>query len=169
MTHATTQAGDNSGEAGGASPMHSLSPHLVIDGAAEAIAFYKQAFGAEEVMRLPAPNGRLMHACILVNGSSVMLMDEHVMEADEGCGVFSPRTLKGTPVSLHLIVPDVDAAIARAVEAGASLVMPAEDMFWGDRYGVIEDPFGHRWSLATPRRQVSEAELKEAVQAMMKA
>src|SRR5690606_9499642 len=98
-----------------------------------------------------------MHACMRLNGSSIMLMD-----ASPECGGFSPKTLKGTPVSIHLVVDNVDKAVDQAVTAGASVVMPVQDMFWGDRFGVIEDPFGHQWSLATQQREMSEEELREA-------
>lgn len=134
-----------------------LAPHLVVDGAADAIAFYQRAFGAEEMMRLPAAHGRLMHAAVRINGAMVMLVDENAE-----WGALGPKTLKGTPVTLHLMVDDVDAVVGRAVEAGATLIMPVADMFWGDRYGMIEDPFGHRWSVATHLRDMSEEELKEA-------
>ena len=141
-----------------------LAPHLVCDNAAAAIDFYKEAFGAEELMRLPGPDGRLMHGAVSINGAMVML-------ADAGCGIDarSPKTLGGTPVTLHLGVPDADSAVARAEAAGASVIMPVADQFWGDRYGIVEDPFGHRWSIATPRRAapMSEAELREAAQAVM--
>lgn len=140
--------------------MSTLSPHLVCKGAADAIDFYKQAFGAEEIIRVPLPDGTLLHASIRICGATVMLVDEM-----PGCGGVGPKTLKGTPVTIHLYVADVDAAIAGAVAAGATPVMPAEDMFWGDRYGMIEDPFGHRWSFATHQRDVSEAELRDAVAA----
>jgi uncharacterized glyoxalase superfamily protein PhnB len=132
--------------------MQTLSPHLVCDGAAEAIAFYKVAFGAEEMMRLPGPGGKLVHASLSLNGASVMLVDEMVMPGDaEGrLANTSPRTLGGTPVTIHLMVEDADAAVARAVAAGAKVIVPVQLMFWGDRYGLIEDPFGHRWSIATP-------------------
>lgn len=133
--------------------MHVLSPHLVCAGAADAITFYKKAFGATEIVRLPGPDGKLMHASIRVNGSSVMLVDEY-----PEWGTQSPKTLKGTPVTIHLVVPNVDAFTDQAVAAGATLVMPVADMFWGDRYGMIEDPFGHRWSIATPLRQPMSAE-----------
>jgi PhnB protein len=138
--------------------MHVLSPHLTCAGAAAAIDFYKAAFGATEYMRLAAPTGKLIHASIAINGSSVMLVDEH-----EDQGLRSPQKLGGTPVTIHLMVDDVDAAIATAASAGATVVMPAADMFWGDRYGVIEDPFGHRWSLATPTgKAVDMQQLQEA-------
>jgi len=143
--------------------LHSLSPHLVCAGAADAIEFYKKAFGAVEMIRVPGRDGRLMHACVSVNGSSVMLVDEMPQ-----CGVLSPKSLKATPVTIHLVVPDVDKAVDRAVKAGATVVMPVADMFWGDRYGQIEDPFGHRWSLATPQRVLSEQEIRAAAEAFQK-
>jgi PhnB protein len=140
------------------SGMHALSPHLVCAGAAEAIAFYKAAFGATEMMRLPGPDGKLMHACITVNGSSVMLVDEN-----PAFGMLSPKSLNGSPVTIHLIVKDADTTVQRAADAGATVRMPVQEMFWGDRYGVIEDPFGHRWSVATPQRApMTAGELAEA-------
>jgi PhnB protein len=142
--------------------IQNLSPHLVCAGAADAIKFYEQGFGAKEMIRLPGPDGKLMHACISINGCSVMLVDEN-----RQYGMLSPKALGGTPVTMHLIVEDADAAAARAVAAGAKVVMPVADMFWGDRYGVVEDPFGHRWSLATPKRQMSEAEIREAARKAM--
>jgi uncharacterized glyoxalase superfamily protein PhnB len=142
--------------------VHAVTPHLVCAGAAAAIEFYKRAFGATEMMRLSGPDGKLMHACVCINGSSVMLVDEY-----PAMGNTSPTTLKGTPVTIHLIVDDVDEFVERAVEAGAKLVMPVEDAFWGDRYGQIEDPFGHRWSVATPQRQMTEDEIREAARAAM--
>ena len=139
--------------------MHTLSPHLVCDGAADAIAFYVAAFGAEELMRLPGDDGRLMHAAITINGSSVMLVDEN-----REYGMLGPKALGGSPVTIHLIVPDVDTAYERAVAAGATARMPVADMFWGDRYGVLEDPFGHVWSLATPQgAPLTAAQMADAV------
>ena len=135
----------------------SLAPHLVCAGAAAAIDFYKKAFGAKEEVRLPGPDGKIMHACVSINGAPVMLVDEN-----KDWGALSPKTLGGTPVSIHLGVPDADKAAAQAVAAGAKVVIPVADMFWGDRYGVVEDPFGHRWSIATPQRKLSETELREA-------
>lgn len=135
--------------------MHTLTPHLVCTGAAAAIDFYVKAFNAIELARLPAPNGKLMHAMVKIGDSPLMLFDE----APEW-GSRSPQTLKGTPVILHMYVKDVDAAIAQAVAAGATLTMPATDMFWGDRYGQITDPFGHQWSLATHIRDVSPEEMQ---------
>ncbi|MFN7180179.1 VOC family protein [Hyphomonas sp.] len=122
-----------------------LSPHLTCRNCAGAIAFYKEAFGAEEMMRLPGPDGRLLHAAIRVNGSMVMLTDEY-----PEMGGHSPLALGGSPVTLHLMVDDVDAVAARAVAAGAEITMPVADQFWGDRYGVVKDPYGHMWSIATP-------------------
>lgn len=138
-------------------PAAGLAPHLVCDGAAEAIAFYKNAFGATEMMRLPGQNGKIMHAAVEINGAMVMLVDEN-----RDWGMLGPKALKGTPVTLHLTVADADAAIDRAAKAGAKIVMPAEDAFWGDRYGQVEDPFGHRWSIASPLRAMSADEIKAA-------
>ncbi len=142
--------------------MHSLSPHLVCAGAAEAIEFYRRAFGAEELIRLPGPDGKLMHACVHINGSSVMLVDEN-----PSFGLRGPKSLHGTPVTMHLIVADADQAVDQAARAGATVVMPVADMFWGDRYGIVEDPFGHRWSVATPQRTLSAAEMQEAARTAM--
>ena len=137
----------------------SLTPHLVCDGAAEAIDFYIEAFGAEELIRMPAPNGRLMHAAISIDGSMLMLVDEMKEH-----GVLSPSSLGGSPVTLHLNVANADASIERAVAAGATVTLPAHDAFWGDRYGQIRDPFGHSWSIAHPLREtvMTESELSEA-------
>ncbi|HET7679063.1 MAG TPA: VOC family protein [Xanthobacteraceae bacterium] len=134
-----------------------LSPHLVVAGAADAIKFYQRAFGAKELIKLEGPDGKVMHACVSINGSSVMLVDENPQWKALG-----PKSLGGTPVTIHLMVDDVDKAADQAIAAGAKVIMPVADMFWGDRYGIVEDPFGHRWSIATPKRQLSEAELREA-------
>ncbi len=140
-----------------------LTPHLVCDGAADAIDFYKRAFGAEELMRLPGPDGRLMHGAVRINGATVMLTDDN-----RQWGALGPNTLGGSPVTLNLAVPDVDAAFARATDAGATVVMPVADQFWGDRYGIVRDPFGHSWALLTPIRTMSETELREAAADMFK-
>jgi len=138
--------------------VHQLSPHLVCDGAADAIDFYVRAFGAEELQRLAGDDGRIMHACVSVNGSSVLLVDEN-----RDYGMLGPKSLGGSPVVIHLVVPDADATFARAVEAGATVRAPVAEMFWGDRYGVLEDPFGHVWSIATPQRApMTDAELAAA-------
>src|SRR3546814_7470541 len=114
------------------------------------------------MIRLPGPDGKLMHACICINGSSVMLVDER-----PEYGMLSPKALNGTPITIHLVVEDVDAFVERARASGATIVMPVADLFWGDRYGVVEDPLGHRWSVATPKRQVPEDELRDAERAAM--
>jgi PhnB protein len=138
--------------------MHSVTPHLVCAGAADAIDFYKQAFGATEVARVPGPDGKLIHGAVRIEGSVVMLVDENPQ-----WGALGPKTLKGSPVTIHVYVADVDAFVARAVKAGAKVMMPIDDMFWGDRYGIIEDPFGHHWSVATHLRDVKPEELSEAM------
>jgi uncharacterized glyoxalase superfamily protein PhnB len=139
-----------------------ITPHLVCAGAADAIDFYKKAFGAEEEMRLAGANGKLMHAAVRVGNARFMLVDEL-----PEWGSSSPITLGGSPVTIHLYVADVDAFVERAVKAGAILRMPVEDMFWGDRYGIIEDPFGHKWSVATHKRDMSEREIEEAMKKFM--
>ncbi len=144
--------------------MHSVTPHLICDGAGEAIDFYKRAFGATEDMRLPGPDGRLMHGRVKIGDSFVMLVDEN-----PAFGMLGPRSLKGSPVTIHLYVEDVDAFVARAAAAGATVRMPLADMFWGDRYGVLEDPFGHHWAVATPQRIVSAEDLPQAMQQAMSA
>lgn len=141
--------------------MHSVTPHLVCRGAADAIEFYKKAFGATEQARLPGPDGRIMHAAVLIGDSTVMLVDEM-----PEWGALSPLSLKGSPVTIHLNVDDADAFVERAVKAGAKVTMPVADQFWGDRYGKIQDPFGHHWSVAHPVREVSMEEAKKAMQAM---
>lgn len=141
--------------------MHTVTPHLTCAGAAAAIEFYKKAFNATEKSRLPGPNGKLMHASIQIGDSTVMLVDE----APEW-GMLGPKGLKGTPVTIHLYVEDADAFVARAAAAGATVKMPVADMFWGDRYGQLEDPFGHRWSVATHVREVSAEEMQQAMRAM---
>ncbi|MDI1260983.1 VOC family protein [Aquabacterium sp.] len=135
--------------------MHSLTPHLVCAGAADAIEFYKKAFNAIELARLPGPDGKLMHALVRIGDSMVMLVDEFPQ-----WGTFGPKALKGSPVVLHLYVEDVDAQVAQAVAAGAKLTMPVTDMFWGDRYGQVEDPFGHKWSVATHTRDLTPEEIQ---------
>ena len=141
--------------------MHSVTPHLICAGAADAIEFYKQAFGAIEEARLPGPNGKLMHAMIRIGDSPVMLVDE----MPEWCAM-GPKALKGSSVTIHLYVEDADAVFARAVKAGAKIVMPIDDAFWGDRYGKVEDPFGHHWSIGTHQREVSIEEAQQAMQKM---
>lgn len=141
--------------------MHSVTPHLICAGAADAIEFYKKAFDAVDLGRLPGPKGRLMHAAIRIGDSTVMLVDEM-----PEWGAFGPKSLKGSPVTIHLYVHDVDAFVTRAVAAGAKITMPLDDMFWGDRYCKLEDPFGHHWSVATHLRDVSPEEMRQAMQQM---
>jgi PhnB protein len=139
-----------------------LAPHLVCAGADKAIDFYKKAFGAIEMMRLAGRDGKLIHAALQVNGAPVMLVDEFPM-----MGNASPHSLKGTPVTIHMTVEDVDSFTQRALKAGAKVIMPVDDMFWGDRYGIIEDPFGHRWSIATHLRDMTADEIKKAMLSAM--
>jgi uncharacterized glyoxalase superfamily protein PhnB len=140
--------------------MHTITPHLVCRDAVAAIAFYQKAFGAVELARLPGPQGKLMHAMLRIGDSPLMLVDEF-----PDWGALGPQSLKGSPVTIHLYVADVDAAVERAVTAGARLTMPVADMFWGDRYGTIEDPFGHHWSIATHIRDMSPEEIQAAAKA----
>ena len=138
--------------------MHTITPHLVCKDAAAAIEFYKEAFGAVEVDRLPGPGGKLMHAMLRIGDSALMLVDEFPeMHA------LGPKALGGSPVTIHLSVPDVDASYKRATAAGASPRMPVTDMFWGARYGMVQDPFGHLWSIATQVRNLTMAEIAEAM------
>jgi PhnB protein len=138
-----------------------VAPHLVVDDAAAAIDFYVKAFGATEYGRVPHPDGRLVHAALNINGSMVMLNDDF---PDFNDGKSStPKALGGTPVTIHLQVTDVESAFQRAVDAGATVVAPLEDQFWGDRYGIVRDPFGHQWSLGQPVRQVSPEEIAAAM------
>ncbi len=139
---------------------HTLTPHLICRDAARAIDFYKLAFGAEEVMRMPGPGGAVMHAELKIGDSHVMLAEEN---PQWDCK--SPLALGGTPVSLHLYVQDVDKSFDRAVKAGAKVKMPVSDMFWGDRYGQVVDPSGHTWSLATHVKDMTPAEMATAMQA----
>jgi PhnB protein len=143
--------------------MHSVTPHLVCAGAADAIEFYKKAFGAVEEARLPGPDGKLMHAMIRIGDSAVMLVDEM-----PEWGALGPKALKGSPVTIHLYVENTDATVERAVKAGAKVTMPVADMFWGDRYGQLEDPFGHHWSVGTHVRDVSMEEAQQAMKSMPK-
>ena len=143
--------------------MHSITPHLVCRDAAAAIEFYKKAFGAIELFRLPMPDGKIMHACVLIGDSQLFLFDE--MPA---MGAFGPQDPKGSPVTIHLQVQDADAGFARAVAAGATVTMPLADMFWGDRYGQLRDPFGHRWSVATHVRDLSPEQIRDAASAAMR-
>ncbi|HTU65988.1 MAG TPA: VOC family protein [Steroidobacteraceae bacterium] len=142
---------------------HALTPHLVCKDAVRAIEFYKQAFGAEEQFRLTGPDGALIHASLRVGDSMLLLTDEC-----PPMGAFGPQKLGGSPVTIHLSVADADASVARAVAAGAKSTMPVTEMFWGARYGVLQDPFGHSWSVATQVKNLSPEEIRAGLQAAMR-
>lgn len=135
--------------------MHTITPHIICANAPAAMDWYARALGAQELVRLMGPNGKLMHGLMSIGDSKLMLMEEMAE-----CQATGPLALKGTPVTLHLYVDDVDAAFGRAVEAGAAVRMPPTDMFWGDRYSVITDPSGHCWAIATHKQDLSEDEIK---------
>ena len=142
---------------------HTVTPYLTVRGAAEAIAFYTRAFGAQEIERMPGPDGKsLMHAEVRIGDSVVMLSDEF---PQTGC--LSPQSLGGVTSYVFLYVPDVDAVFRRAVEAGARVTMPLTDMFWGDRFGKVADPFGHEWGMATHQEDVSPEEIQKRAAAAM--
>ena len=138
-----------------------LTPHLVCRDAAKAIEFYRRAFGAEELFRLTEPTGKVGHAELRIADSRIMLADEY-----PDFGALSPASVGGTPVSLHLYVADVDRAIERATAAGATVLRPAKDEFYGDRAGMVADPFGHKWHLASKKEEVSAAEMQRRWDAM---
>src|ERR1700712_1551470 len=138
-----------------------VSPYLIVGDAAAAIDFYVAAFGAEELGRVPGPDGKLVNAALRINSSVVMLNDD--FPEMSGGKSMTPTSLGGTPVTIHLTVTDVDAKFQRALDAGATEVMPLDDQFWGDRYGMARAPFGHKWSLGQPVREVSMDEIAAAV------
>jgi PhnB protein len=140
----------------------SLTPGLAIRGAAAAIAFYKKAFGAKELSRMPGPGGKLMHAELKIGDRILMLGDE-----SPEMGSPSPQTLGGSAVALMHYVKDVDAVFARAVAAGAKPLFPPADMFWGDRYGQVVDPFGHRWSIATRKADLTPRQMAKGMDEWM--
>jgi uncharacterized glyoxalase superfamily protein PhnB len=142
--------------------MHTLTPHIVCEGAAAAIEFYKKAFNAEERGRMPGPNGKIMHAQLKIGDSYLMLVDDF-----PDFGGFGPKHLKGSPVTLHLYVPDADATFKQAIAAGATSKMEPADMFWGDRYGQVIDPFGHHWSIATHQRDMTPEQMQEEMNKQM--
>jgi PhnB protein len=140
---------------------HTLTAHLIVKGASQAIEFYKKAFGAEELGRLTGPNGNsVMHADLKIGDSHIFLVDEFPEIDCRG-----PESIGGTPVTIHMYVEDVDAAFDKAVAAGAKVQMPLADMFWGDRYGVVTDPFGHSWSLASHKEDLTREEIAKRAQA----
>jgi len=141
---------------------HTVTVNLVIKGASKAIDWYMQALGAQELYRMPGPDGRLMHAEIKIGDSVVMLTDEMPEMGSKG-----PLTLGGTAGSLMIYCDDCDGLFNRAVAAGASVRMPLEDAFWGDRWGMVTDPFGHVWSFATRKKNLSVSEMKSAMDVFM--
>jgi PhnB protein len=141
---------------------NSVIPYLYIKGAANALEFYKRVFGAREVMRMPGPGGQIMHAELKIGDSIIMLSDEHPQ-----MGALGPQSVGGTPVGLHVYVENVDAVVQKAVAAGAKLDRPVKDQFYGDRSGMLTDPFGHKWYVATHVEDVSPAELSKRAAAAM--
>jgi PhnB protein len=136
---------------------HTLTPYLSVKGAAQAIDFYKRAFGAKERFRMPGPDGKTLgHAEVVIGDSILMLADEFPQ-----CGNTSPQSLKGTSVSLLIYVEDVDSAFKRAVDAGGKVLMPVENKFYGERSGCLEDPFGHQWTLMTHVEDVPPEEMQK--------
>ena len=142
---------------------HTVTPYIIVKGAAQAIDFYKAAFGATEVMRFPGPGGIICHAEIKIGDSFVMLADEHPQ-----MGAVSPQTLGGTPFGLCIYVPNVDERFAQAIAAGAKEERPVKDQFYGDRSGTVEDPFGHVWTIATHTEDVPPEEMARRSEAFMK-
>jgi PhnB protein len=142
---------------------HTLTPHMTVRDAMRAIEFYKQAFGATERGVMKGPDGKVMHAELKIGDSIFMLAEEFPQ-----FGCLSPQSTGGSSMGLHIYTEDVDTAFDRAVKAGATVEMPAMDMFWGDRYGKLVDPFGHKWSIATHKKDLSMDEMKAAQEAAMK-
>lgn len=140
-----------------------VTPQLTVRGAAEAIEFYKRAFGARELMRMASPDGKVMHAELRIGDSVFFLGDE-----SPDMGGRSPQTLGGATGSLHVYVRNVDAAVKRAVDAGAQVAMAVADMFWGDRYGKLRDPFGHEWGLATHTEDLTPAQQRKRAEEFVK-
>jgi PhnB protein len=142
---------------------HTATPYLIVKGAADALEFYKQAFDATEMMRMPGPNGSVGHAEIKIGDSPIMMADEV-----PAMGFLGPQTLGGTPVSLMLYVEDVDSQFQKAVAAGATVLKPLQDQFYGDRSGTLTDPFGHVWTLSTHKEDLTPEEIAQRMDAMMK-
>jgi uncharacterized glyoxalase superfamily protein PhnB len=142
---------------------HTLTPSMTVRNAERAVEFYKQAFGAVEKGVMKGPDGKVMHAELRIGDSLFMLADEFPQ-----FGSLSPQTIGGTGTGLHIYVEDVDSAFDRAIKAGATVEMPVSEMFWGDRFGKLVDPFGHKWSIATHTRDMSAEEIEEAQSEFMK-
>ena len=145
---------------------HSITPYLVVKGAAQAIEYYKKVFGAVEVGRMPLPDGKVAHAELQIGDSRVMLADEN---PERGEGYASAATIGASPVSLYLYLPDVDQVFEKAVAAGGKVLKPVELQFYGDRSGFIQDPFGHLWGIATHVEDVSPHEMNERMKKLMQA
>ena len=141
---------------------HTVTPYLVCRGAAGAIDFYKRAFGAKEKMRMPGPDGKVAHAEIQIGDSRVMLGEEM-----PEMGAKSPEMLGGSAVGVFLYVKNVDGFTGKAIAAGATVLMPVQDMFWGDRYGKLKDPFGHEWSIATHKEDLTAKQMAKRAQSAM--
>jgi PhnB protein len=139
-----------------------ITPYLIVDGASAAIDFYSSVLGAKERLRMPGPDGKLGHAELEIGDSMIMLADEHPEMDARG-----PKTIGGSPVTLHVYVEDVDSVFERAVQAGAAELRPVEDQFYGDRAGSFEDPFGHRWNVATHVEDVPPDEMAKRAEAAM--
>jgi PhnB protein len=147
----------------------SITPHLVVSPASEAIAFYTRAFGAKPGLVMDGPGGMIMHAEVKIGDSILMLADEQPPMGPGPKNRKTPKNLGGTSCNVMLYVKDVDAAYARAVEAGATVIMPPADMFWGDRYSQVEDPYGHSWAIATHLKDMTARQMKQASAAAMAA
>jgi PhnB protein len=141
---------------------HTLTPYLAVEDAAEAIDYYKRAFGAKERLRMDAPGGKIGHAELEIGDSLVMLSDPFPQSSTK-----PPNELGGTSASVFMYVEDVDSVVQDAIDAGATVTMPVEDMFWGDRFGTVQDPFGHQWSIATHIEDVPPDEMAERAKAAM--
>jgi uncharacterized glyoxalase superfamily protein PhnB len=141
---------------------HTITPNITVPDAAAALAFYQKAFGAEELSRMPGPGGKIIHAELRIGDSRLMLADEMPEMGNKG-----PKAIGGSPLSFYVYVHNVDASWKRAVNAGAKVLMPLEDMFWGDRTGRLEDPFGYPWVLAQHIRDLTPAEIKSGQDAFM--
>lgn len=138
---------------------HAITPGLAVRDAAQAVEFYKKAFGAKEKSRMPGPDGKLMHADIVIGDSHIMLGEENIQMGNP-----SPLSLNGSPISLYIYVKNADKVFDQAVKAGASVTMPMTDQFWGDRAGMVADPFGHKWWLATHKQDLSPKAMKKAAE-----
>ena len=141
---------------------HTITPFMTVRDAARAIEFYKQAFGAKEKGVMKGPDGKVMHAELVIGDSIIMLADEF-----PEFGSLSPQSIGGSGTGLHIYIEDVDSAFDRAVKAGATVEMPVADMFWGDRYGKLHDPFGHKWSIGTHKADLSMEEMKKGMDETM--